>query len=101
MQRKRAVEREAVERARAVRRLRRRACRDPVLALIEKRSRFLSRAWRNHEAQSVLQYLQLVRRFAVDRRGDQRQTLELAHARVVALDHCARLKLVDQYFCEQ
>src|SRR5689334_9172653 len=98
MQPKRAVEREAVERASAVRRLRRRARCDPVLTLIEKRSRLLSRAGRNEEAQSVLPDLERVRRFAVDRRGDQRQTLELADARVVALDHSTRLKLLDQYF---
>ena len=67
MQRKRAVEREAIECASFVCGLRGGACSETVLTLVQKRSGLLSAQRLDYKAQSVLQDLQLFRRIAVNR----------------------------------
>src|SRR6185369_10627678 len=101
MQRKRTVEREAIERAAPVCGLGCSTSGESILALIEKRSGFLSAERFDAKAQTVLQNLEFGRCIAVDRARYEWQTFERAHARVIAFDHRARFEFLNQYLDQQ
>src|SRR5215510_14934421 len=96
MQSERAVESEAIERACLVCRLRGDAGGQTILALVQERSGFLSAQRFDDEAQPVLKNLQLGGGVSVNCGGNQWQSLEFAHARVVAFDDRERFELFDQ-----